>query len=130
MRPDRLQTFVLQLARNDPRAGKAATLAEAGDSKRPYGLAVMYEGREVRWQINARSAERDNFDQPEKPVEVAPVTLDGPWADGPEGWLAQLLAGSGSTEIEDIEQWSLRAEAKQGLTVKCYSGAWLYMRAL
>lgn len=130
MRPDRFQDFVLQLAQADPRAGKAATLKDAGDAKRSYGLAVMYEGREVRWQINARSAERDNFDQPEKPVEVAPVVLDGPWAEGAEGWLAQLLAGSGSKEIEDIEQWSLREKPKDGLTVKCYSGAWLYLRAL
>ncbi|MFI0822244.1 hypothetical protein ACH4TX_42275 [Streptomyces sp. NPDC021098] len=130
MRPKTLQDFLVDLAKNDPRAGKAATLAEAGDSKRPYGLAVMLEGRETRWQINARSAERDDFDQPEHPVEGGPISMDGPWADGAEGWLAQLIAGSGSKQIEDIEQWSLRAEPKQGLTVKCYSGAWLYLRAL
>ena len=130
MRPDRFQSFVLDLARNDPRAGKAASLKEAGDSKRPYGLAVMLEGRETRWQINARSAEGDNFDQPERPVEGDPVSMDGPWVEGTEGWLAQLLAGSGSREIEAIDQWSLREEPKNGLTEKCHSGAWLYLRAL
>ena len=130
VRPDRFQNFVVDLARNDPRAGKAATLAEAGDSKRLYGLAVVLEGRETRWQINIRSAEGDNFDQPERPVEGDPVSLDGPWAEGAEGWLAQLLASSGSKEIEDIDQWSLREEPKNGLTVKCYSGAWLFLRAL
>jgi hypothetical protein len=130
VRPATFQSFVVDLARNDPRAGKAATLAEAGDSKRPYGLAVMLEGRETRWQINARSAEGDNFDQPERPVGGDPISMDGPWVDGPEGWLAQLLAGSGSREIEAIDQWSLHDEPKQGLTVKCHSGAWLFMRAL
>ncbi|MFD8384316.1 hypothetical protein ACFV2X_38340 [Streptomyces sp. NPDC059679] len=130
MRPETFQNFVVDLAKNDPRAGKAATLAEVGDSKRPYGLAVVLEGREVRWQINARSAERDDFGQPEKPVEGDPISFDGPWAEGPEGWLARLVAGSGSKEIEEIEQWSLREEPKDGLTVKCHSGAWLYLRAL
>lgn len=130
MRPDRFQNLLVNLARNDPKAGKAATLAEAGDSKRPYGLAVVLDGREVRWQINARSAERDDFDQPETPVEGGPISMDGPWAKGPEGWLAQMVAGSGSKEIEDIEQWSLRENPKDGLTVKCYSGAWLFVRAL
>ncbi|MDX3232976.1 hypothetical protein [Streptomyces sp. ME19-01-6] len=130
MRPDRFQNFVRDLAKNDPRAGKAATLAEAGDTKRPFGLAVALEGREVRWQITIRSAEGDNFDRPEKPVEVEPVTMDGPWADGSEGWLARLLVGSGSKEIDTIDQWSLREEPKDGLTVKCHSGAWLFVRAL
>lgn len=130
MRPQRFQDFVVRLASEDPSAGQAKTLADAGDTKRPYGLAVVLEGREVRWQINARSAERDDFDQPEKPVEAVPISLDGPWAEGPEGWLARLVAGSGSKEIEDIEQWSLREDPKDGLTVKCYSGAWLFMRAL
>lgn len=130
MRPQRFQDFVVRLATEDPGAGQAKTLKDAGDAKRPYGLSVVYEGREVRWQINARSAERDDFDQPEKPVEGGPISLDGPWAEGPEGWLARLVVGSGSREIEDIEQWSLREDPKDGLTVKCYSGAWLYLRAL
>ncbi|MEU7240288.1 hypothetical protein [Streptomyces sparsogenes] len=130
MRPERFQNFLVGLAKNDPQAGTAVTLKEAGDSKHPYGLAVNLGGREVRWQITIRSAEGDDFDRPEKPVEGDVVHVDGPWAEGPEGWLARLVAGSGSNEIADIEQWSLCEPPKDGLTVKCHSGAWLFVRAL
>lgn len=130
MRPERFQNLLVDLAKNDPQAGTAVTLKEAGDSKHPYGLAVKLEGREVRWQITIRSAEGDDFDKPETPVKGDVVHLDGPWAEGPEGWLARLVAGSGSDEIAGIDQWSLREQPKDGLTVKCHSGAWLFVRAL
>ncbi|MEU1663604.1 hypothetical protein ABZ547_08310 [Streptomyces sparsogenes] len=130
MRPERFQNFLVDLAKNDPQAGTAVTLKEAGDSKHPYGLAVNLGGREVRWQITIRSAEGDDFDRPEKPVEGDVVHVDGPWAEGPEGWLARLVAGSGSNEIADIEQLSLREQPRDGLTVKCHSGALLFVRAL
>ena len=133
VRPTRFQDFALQLAQNNPQAGTAVTLKDAGDNKHPYGLAVKLEGREARFQFIAQSADGDRYDQPERPVEGDVADLDGPRADGPEGWLAGLLAASGSREIERIEQWSLRedpAERRNGLTVFFYSGARMFARAL
>ncbi|MGW7688876.1 hypothetical protein ACWGMA_08270 [Streptomyces asiaticus] len=133
MRPMRFEEFAVELASKDPAAGKASTLRDAGDSKRPFGLAVALEGREARFQFNARSAPGDQYDQPERPDERDPVSLDGPWAEGPEGWLARLLAGSGSREIASVEQWSLREDAKKGhhgVTVHFHDGARIFARAL
>lgn len=133
MRPTRFEEFALGLARQDPTAGQASTLKEAGDAKNPFGLAVALEGRTARFQFVAQSAEGDRYEQPERPVEGDVAPLEGPWAEGPEGWLAQLLAGSGSKEIERIEQWSLRedpADRRNGLTVFFHSGARIFARAL
>lgn len=133
MRPIRFQDFTLQLAQTDPKTGTAVTLKDAGDTKHPYGLAVKLNGRDARFQFIAQSADGDRFDQPERPVEGELANLEGPRADGPEGWLAEILAGSGSKEIERIEQWSLRedpADRRNGLTVFFYSGARIFARAL
>jgi hypothetical protein len=133
VRPTRFQDFALQLAQNDPQSGTAATLKDAGDSKHPYGLAVKLEGREARFQFIAYSVPGDNYDAPETPVEGDPVPLDERRADGPEGWLADLLAGSGSREICGIKQWSLRenpADRRNGLTVEFHDGSKIYARAL
>ncbi|MFD5384310.1 hypothetical protein ACFWMG_04935 [Streptomyces sp. NPDC127074] len=94
---------------------------------------MALDGRTARFQFNAQSAPGDQYDQPERPVEGDVANLEGPRADGPEGWLAGLLASSGSLEIESIEQWSLREDPKDrrnGLTVFFYSGAKIYARAL
>ncbi|WP_275558544.1 hypothetical protein [Streptomyces sp. 5-6(2022)] len=129
----RFEEFAVELARQDPAAGKAMKIKEAGESKYPYGLSVVLQGREARFQFIAQSAAGDRFDQPETPVEGEPVPLDERRAEGPEGWLAGLLASSGSREISGIEQWSLRedpADRRHGLTVEFFSGAKIYARAL
>lgn len=133
MRPMRFEELVVALAREDPAAGKAMRLKETGESKYPYGLSVLLNGREARWQIIAQSAAGDDFGQPEQPVEGEPANLEGPRAEGPEGWFAGLLARSGSREITRVEQWSLREDPndrRNGLTVEFYSGAKIYARAL
>ncbi|MFJ4637557.1 hypothetical protein ACIP69_18275 [Streptomyces hygroscopicus] len=133
MRPMRFEEFAVELARQDPAAGKAMKIKESGESKYPYGLSVLLNGREARFQFIAQSAAGDRFDQPETPVEGDPVPLDERRAEGPEGWLAGLLAGSGSREISGIEQWSLREDPndrRNGLTVEFFSGAKIYARAL
>lgn len=133
MRPQRFQDFAVELASKDPAAGKAVTLKDAGDSQHPFGLAAMFNGSGVRFQFIAQSAPGDRYDQPETPVEGDAVPLDERRADGAEGWLAGLLAGSGSREIASIEQWSLReieADRRDGLTVFFHSGARIFARAL
>lgn len=127
MRPQRFQDFLVRLASEDLGAGQAKTLKDAGDTKRPCGLAATLGGREARFQIVGK------FEQTETPVEGEPFTLDGPRAEGPEGWLAGLLAASGSREIAGIDQWSLRENPKDlrdGLTVAFHSGAEVYVRLL
>ncbi|MER7794851.1 hypothetical protein [Streptomyces sp. NPDC097640] len=133
MRPQRFEAFALELASKDPSAGKATTLKGAGDSKHPFGLAAMLNGSEARIQFVAQSAPGDKYEEPEgSPVEGEPFALERR-ADGPEGWLAGLLAGSGSREIASIDQWSLRenpADRRDGLTVEFHSGAKIYARTL
>ncbi|WP_030186327.1 hypothetical protein [Streptomyces capuensis] len=133
MRLQRFQDLTLTLAAKDPNAGQPTSLKDAGDSKHPFGLAVTLAGRPARIQFTVKSAPSDNYDKPEQPVEGDPAPLDGPRAEGPEGWLAGLLAASGNREIAGIEQWSLREDPKDrrdGLTVQFHSGAEVYARVL
>lgn len=144
MRPARFQSFAVDTLRQaaHPLVKEVATLSEAGDSKHPFGVAVqLASGGELRWQVIGESAPGDKYDQPEVPVEgESPMALiDG--GDLPakadkaagEAWLAGLLSSAGSRELATIEQWSRRDDAKpghHGLTVRCHSGAKVYVRAL
>jgi hypothetical protein len=136
MRPTRFQDFAVELAEISDGAS-AVTLAEAGDTKYPFGLAVKVNGGEMRFQIIAQGAPGEKYDEPEEPVEGDPITPDAVADLGgtsAERWLAGLLAGSGCREIERIEAWSPRREAgksgQDGLTVFFRNQARIYARVL
>ena len=140
MRPDRFESFALDLVKNAPQVVQATTLREAGDTAHPYGLAIDMGGsEEVRIQFTAQSAPGDRYDQPEQRVEGEPVPPLGdpvlppgePSPEAVEEWFAAVLAGAGSREIAKVERWSLAEGARRGhvgVTVYCHSGARIYAR--
>ncbi|WKX73309.1 hypothetical protein [Streptomyces sp. XD-27] len=139
MRPQRFQDFALDLAKNAPAADIVTTLAEAGDTKHPFGLAVKLGGTEVQWQVIAELAPGDKHSVPEAPVEgdpMAPIECPqiagSPSAADAERWLASLLSSSGNRELCSLELWSQRPDARpghHGLTARFHSGAKIYVRS-
>jgi hypothetical protein len=136
MRPARFQDFIVELAKASD-ADSAVTLAEAGDTKHPYGLAAQVNGVAMRWQVIAQGAPGEKYDEPETPVEgdpVGPEVLSSQDGTVAERWLAGLLVGSGCREVERIEVWSPRREAgkssQDGLTVYFRNQSRIYARVL
>ncbi|WFB09390.1 hypothetical protein LRS74_21845 [Streptomyces sp. LX-29] len=140
MRPSRFEEHALDLVKNAAGVSGVSRLREAGDDKHPFGLAMTHAGGEARWQFIAESSPGDDYSETEAPVEgepMAPVPVPEVGARlGPveaEAWFAALLASGGSREISSIEQWSGRANPRpghHGLTVRCHSGARIYVRVL
>jgi len=133
MRPVRFQELATSLAKAAPSAGSVATLQEAGDKRHPFGLAATIEGKAVRIQFLAQSADGDKYSLPEVPVEGDPITPEavaGLKGTPEERWLAGLLAGSGSREIEGVETWSAHEGRAPGVTVRFHSKAKVFARVL
>ncbi|GGZ18587.1 hypothetical protein GCM10010387_08920 [Streptomyces inusitatus] len=136
MRPQRFQSFVIDLATNHPTATKVQTLAESGETKTPGGVAITTSTGVSRWGIVGQlpdGAKHDGFE--DAPVSGDPVTPgDAPQAaDAPEAWLAALLAHSQSPEIASIERWSTSEDARPdyfGLTVRFHNTARVFVRLL
>ncbi|MEU5402738.1 hypothetical protein ABZ348_25955 [Streptomyces sp. NPDC005963] len=134
MRPARFQEFVIALARDDPTAISAASLAEMDDSV-PCGFAITVADV-TRWGVVGQlpdGAKHADFE--DAPVHGDPVKPQAPprATDPPEQWLAALLARSGSMEIAEVERWSTREEARPGyfgLTVRFHNTARVFVRLL
>ncbi|MCP9958977.1 hypothetical protein [Streptomyces sudanensis] len=136
MRPARFAEFVIDAAKNQPATTRVQTLAEAGDTQYPYGVALTRsDGREVRWQFTGQlpeGAKHDGFtDEPVTgtPPAAGPAPQDG---DTPEAWLAAVLAHAECPEIASIERWSTRPDpgSQQGLTLTFHNGARIFARVL
>ncbi|KUH37481.1 MULTISPECIES: hypothetical protein [Streptomyces] len=137
MRPARFTDFVIDVVKNTPAADRVQTLADAGDTKRPFGIAITPAGggREARWQFVGQlpeSAKHDTFT--DEPVTGPPAPAGpAPQADDePEAWLAAALAHAECPEIATLERWSTRpgAGAQRGLTVTFHNGARIFARVL
>ncbi|MFI1866361.1 hypothetical protein [Streptomyces jumonjinensis] len=136
MRPGRFQEFVIDLVKNSPTATQVRTLAEAGDTEIPCGIAITTAAGVSRWGIVGQlpdGAKHGGFD--DAPVHGDPVAPgDAPQAaDAPEAWLAALLAHSESPEIASVERWSVREDARPdsfGVTVRFHNTARVFMRLL
>lgn len=143
MRPDRFEKFTVKQLAAHPAVGAAAPLRDQpgpNGARYPYGVAVRWAaGGEHRWQITAESAPGDRYDRPEEPGKGDPApAVDEPDPAGPvsdrdaEQLLAHILAAAGSPEFADVDCWSRRPGAlpgRRGLTVRCHTGARLYLRA-
>ncbi|MDT0409970.1 MULTISPECIES: hypothetical protein [Streptomyces] len=133
MRPEQLQDYALDLAKNTPGVTRVQTLAEAGDTKHPYGLAVS-RGKEERWQFIGQLAPGEKFDAPAAPVEGAPASGPAPAGDaGAEEWLAGILLAAENPQIASVTRWSTREGERPGnygLTVDYHNGARTFIRAL
>lgn len=135
MRPQRFTDYAAALAKNVPGVSLVQTLAEAGDTKRPFGLAITTSSGESRWQFMGQlpdGAKHEGF--ADEPVTGAPApTLGDPaTADSPEAWLAAVLAAAECPEIATIERWSTRPEpgSQHGLTVTFHNAARIFARQL
>ncbi|MBM9510062.1 hypothetical protein [Actinacidiphila acididurans] len=132
MRPDRFQAFVLEQLGAHPAVAQAAPLAETGETRYPYGVAVkLTAGGEFRWQITAESAPGDRYSEPEQPVEGDPAPgVQAPAVSGPYGladadaFMAHVLTAGRSAELRAVQR------RDGGLTVTCHNRARLYLRAL
>ncbi|WP_405984945.1 hypothetical protein [Streptomyces sp. NBC_00872] len=134
MRPSRFQDFTLDLAKNSPGVTRVQTLAEAGDTKHPFGLAITTGDGEARWQIMGQLAESEKHEHADVPVNGDPVQVVANPASGDhEGWLAAAVARAESPEIASIERWSTRpgqGNSRGGLTVAFHNGARAFVRRL
>ncbi|MBW1601576.1 hypothetical protein JJV70_05520 [Streptomyces sp. JJ66] len=105
MRPQRFETFVLELAQSNPQVGATTTLRDSGDTTYPYGLSVKLEGRDVRYQFIAQPRDGDRYDEPENVTEAErPFHPDAVPAAGlpEEQFMAGLVGRSGSPELLDV----------------------------
>lgn len=131
MRPTRFEAFVLDLAKNTPGVTRVQTLADAGDTTHPFGLAVTTGNGEARWQIIGQLAPGEKHDQPDAPVNGEPFTAGAEPGDA-EVWLAAVIGRAECPEIANVERWSTRAGGKggPGLTVRFHNGAKVFVRKI
>ncbi|MET7746722.1 hypothetical protein [Streptomyces sp. NPDC005385] len=134
MRPDPLRDYLVDLAKNAAGVQQVRTLAEAGDTKHPCGLAINAGGREQRWQIMGQLADGEKHDTPTAEIEGQPAAFTpAAVTDSPDAWLASVLGAAESPHIERLDVWSARPEAKPdyfGITVYYYNGSKSFVRAI
>ncbi|MCZ0981000.1 hypothetical protein O1L60_24005 [Streptomyces diastatochromogenes] len=135
MRPQRFTDYVLDLAKNAPGIVRVQTLAEAGDTKRPFGLAITTASGESQWQFMGQlpdGAKHEGFTDEPVTGTPAPAMGDPATADSPEAWLAAVLAGAECPEIRAIARWSLTPEAgaQRGMTIDFHDGSRIFARHL
>lgn len=129
MRPQRFQAFAVDTLKNAPGVVQVATLAEVGDTKYPYGLAVTNGESQSRWQIMGQLADGERHETEERPVEGAPAAWSeaGP-SDGPTAWLAAAIGRSECPEIARIE--AFQGSASHGVICHFHNGARAYVRKI
>ncbi|MBO0804262.1 MAG: hypothetical protein J2P25_14455 [Nocardiopsaceae bacterium] len=135
MRPGRFQDFAVDVLKNTPGTARVQTLADAGDTQHPFGLAVATERGESRWQIIGQLPDGGRHDTPDTPVEGTPAPAgEGPRpGDAPEAWLAAAFAAAESPEVERIERWSTRDDGRPdhiGVTLFFHNSAKIFVRLL
>ncbi|MEV7679510.1 hypothetical protein AB0O64_13265 [Streptomyces sp. NPDC088341] len=133
MRPARFQDFTLDLAKNSPGVTRVQTLADSGDTKYAFGVAITTGDGEARWQIMGQLAEGEKHEHADVPVNGDPAQAVADPAPGDhEGWLAAAIARAESPEIASIERWSTRPGQgnSRGLTIAFHNGARAFVRQL
>ena len=129
MRPNRFEAFLLDTLKNTPSITRVQTLAEAGDTKHPHGVAVTGPGGETRWQILGQLADGERHAHDEQPVEGQPaVWADAAPADGPVAFLAAAIGRAECPEIARIEPF--KESASEGVICFFHNGARAYVRKL
>lgn len=136
MRPDRFAALVTDLAKNTPTCTRVQTLAEVGDTKHPFGLAITAPAGETRWQFMGQlpdGAKHEGFADEPVTGQPAPSGPAPQASDEPEAWFAALIAHAECPEIADIERWSTRPDARRdqiGVTAKFHDGSKVFARKL
>ncbi|MFG3497996.1 hypothetical protein [Streptomyces sp. NPDC047928] len=132
MRPQRFADFVVGVVKNSPTATRVQTLADAGDTRHPFGVVITTTGEAV-WQFVGQLPEGEKHETFEDTPVTGPPAAGGADAqpsDDPEPWLAAALARAACPEIAAIERWSQRPEpgSQPGLTVTFHNGARVFAR--
>lgn len=129
MRPDTFADWLLDTVKNAPGVGRVQTLAEAGDTKHPFGIAVTRGGREERWQIMHQLADGEKHEHTEQRSTGTPFSAPAPQpGDAADVWLAGVIGAAECPEIERVERWTDSSQA--GLTVFHHGGDRNFVRPL
>jgi hypothetical protein len=134
LRAETFTEYLINHAANTPDVDRVQTLAEAGDTTHPFGLAVHLGARQVRWQVTSQLAPGERHGAPAAEVEGEPA----PWTDtdardGGEEWLAAVIGRARSPRVARLERWSTRDPARAdrvGVTVFFHNGARVFVRFL
>ncbi|MEV6803121.1 hypothetical protein [Streptomyces sp. NPDC051132] len=118
--------------KNTPGVARVQTLAEAGESKYPFGFAVTIGASEIRWQVTGQLADGEKHDTPTAEVDGDPAPwTDSTAQDGGEAWLAAVIGRAESSKIARIQQWSTAQDAnRSGVTVFFHNGARAFVRRI
>lgn len=117
MRPDRFEQLLADANRHIPAVDGVKTLADAGHTEHPYGVAAhLSDGSQVWWSFTVQSRPGDRYEQPEtEPVSgERPASIVMP--EQPVGAVqmsyleealaAQLLALDEYAEIKAVHRFS------------------------
>jgi hypothetical protein len=125
MRPDRFQQLLAEANRHIPAVDAVKTLADAGHTEHPYGVATQLAGgAQVWWSFTVESRPGDRFAEPEgEPVAGdRPTPIEMPQVAGgsvkmtdlEQALASQLLALDEHAEIKAVQRFS-SAEGARGI---------------
>ncbi|QNP72187.1 hypothetical protein IAG44_24075 [Streptomyces roseirectus] len=133
MRPARFQDWLIDVVKNTPGVDRVQSLADAGDGKQPFGIALTRGGKEERWQITHQLADGEKHEHEESVVKDTPFTAPVPEAGvAADVWLVGAIGASESPEIARVERWQERPEgaSQSGFTVFFHAGSRAFVRPL
>jgi hypothetical protein len=134
MRPESFIPFVMDCIKNTPGVARVQTLAEAGETKYPFGFVVTVGSIEVGWQVSWQSAGGERDDSPAADIDGEPAAwADTTVQDGGEEWLAAVIGRAESPQIARIERWSPREGNRPGhvgVTVYFHNGRRTFLRRI
>ncbi|MFI5880780.1 hypothetical protein [Streptomyces sp. NPDC051554] len=134
MRPEIFQDYVLDLVKNAPGVQRVQTLEAVGEHRHRYGIAVVLDGRESRWQVVGQLAEGEKHGTTAAPVEGQPAAYTAVDSSGSaDAWLAGVIGADESPQIERVDVWSARPKADAGnlgFTVHFHNGQRAFVRKL
>jgi hypothetical protein len=121
MRPARFEALLADAARHVPVVDGVKTLADAGHTEHPFGVAVhLRDGSQAWWSFTVQSRSGDSYAEPEsEPISgerPEPIAMPDFPADPVEmsdlelALAAQLLALDTNAEIKEIQRFSQRPD--------------------
>ncbi|MFE9423211.1 hypothetical protein ACFYNO_09620 [Kitasatospora sp. NPDC006697] len=137
MRPERFERLLLEAANCVPGI-TARTLAAAGHTAHPYGIAAEAAGRTTRWQVVAVTP-GDDYSRPEPAPTLGerlpeqPLPAVGSDPATVEGALVAAVLRADPGEIRAVDRYSQRPNPPavgRGATFELYSGARIHLNAI
>lgn len=137
MRPARFQQILVDAAATIPGV-TVKTLADAGHTRHPYGIAVEAAGKTSRWQVVAVSP-GDDYSKPEReptigerlPEQPIPAVTDD--LGTVEAALVAAVLRADTGEFSRAELYTAREPRPvvgYGAAIELHSGAKMYINAI